>query len=225
MGEVSALKNVRVWFKKDYECRYISHLDLNRCMLRALHKSRIPIWHTEGFNVHPYATFPLPLSLGFKSDRECMDIRLVEDYDFEDIKANLNNCLPNGIRIYDVTEPIMKAKEITYASFRIKLSCENISNDELLNKTKELFINDEILVDKKTKKKGIKEIDIKQHFSNLKIERNIGGVILSCILPAGSVTNINPMLLQKAFDKYYGLDVYFDVEKLDMYDKNLKEFR
>jgi hypothetical protein len=78
---------------------------------------------------------------------------------------------------------------------------------------------------KKPKKKGIKEIDIKQHFSNLKIDRNIGGVILSCILPAGSVTNINPMLLQKAFDKYYGLDVYFDVEKLDMYDKNLKEFR
>ncbi|MBQ2357606.1 MAG: DUF2344 domain-containing protein, partial [Ruminococcus sp.] len=44
------MKNVRIWFKKDFECRYISHLDLNRTMLRALHKSRIPIWHTEGFN-------------------------------------------------------------------------------------------------------------------------------------------------------------------------------
>ena len=73
------MKNVRIWFKKDFECRYISHLDLNRCMLRALHKSKIPVWHTEGFNPHPFATFPLPLSLGFRGVNECMDIKLEED--------------------------------------------------------------------------------------------------------------------------------------------------
>lgn len=225
MGEVCALKNVRVWFKKDDECRFISHLDLNRCMLRALHKSQIPIWHTEGFNVHPYATFPLPLSLGFRGEKECMDIRLVEDYSFEDIKQNLNKCLPIGIRVFDVTEPLMKAKEITYASFKIKLSCESISGDELYKLTDELLSRDEILVEKKTKKKGIKEIDIKPNFSNVKLERNIGGAILYCTLPAGSVTNINPLLLQKAFERYFELDVYFDVTKLEMFDKNLNIFK
>ena len=111
------MRNVRIWFKKNNECRYISHLDLNRVMLRALHKSRIPIWFTEGYNIHPYATFPLPLSLGFRGEKECMDIRLIEDYDFGRIKTDLNACLPDGIRIYDVTEPVMKAKEITFASF------------------------------------------------------------------------------------------------------------
>ena len=45
-------------------------------MLRALHKSKIPIWHTEGFNPHPFATFPLPLSLGFRGVNECMDVKL-----------------------------------------------------------------------------------------------------------------------------------------------------
>ena len=65
-GRVFAMRNVRIWFVKDFECRYISHLDLNRTMLRALHKSKLPIWHTEGFNPHPFATFPLPLSLGFR---------------------------------------------------------------------------------------------------------------------------------------------------------------
>ncbi len=219
------MKNVRVWFKKDDECRFISHLDLNRCMLRALHKSKIPIWHTEGFNVHPYATFPLPLSLGFRGEKECMDIRLVEDFDFVDIKNKLNACLPEGLRVYDVTEPVMKAKEIAFASFSIRITSDDISPDKLLEICSELLDKEQILVEKKTKKKGVKEIDIKPYISSVKLERNIGGAILSVTLPAGSVTNINPTLIQKAIERYYNIEVYFDVTKKDMYDKNLKSFQ
>lgn len=219
------MKDVRVWFTKKDECKFISHLDLNRVMLRALHKSRIPIWHTEGFNVHPYATFPLPLSLGFEGERECMDIRLIEDFKFSSIKEKLNESLPSGIRIFDVTEPEMKAKEITYSVFKIKITSEELSADELFKNINELFDKDEVLVEKKTKKKGFKEIDIKPHLNNYKIERNIGGAILYITLPAGSVTNINPLLIQKAIEKYYGIDVYFDVVKTDMLDKNLKSFK
>lgn len=219
------MKNVRVWFKKDDACRFISHLDLNRCMLRALHKSRIPIWHTEGYNIHPYATFPLPLSLGFRGEKECMDIRLVEDYDFNNIKENLNNCLPDGIRVYNVTEPIMKAKEITYASFKIRITSDDVDPDKLFEICSQLLGKEQILIEKRTKKKGIKEIDIKPYIMNQKLERNIGGVILSLTLPAGSVTNINPTLIQKAIERYYGIEVYFDVTKKDMFDKNLNIFR
>jgi radical SAM-linked protein len=222
---VFALKDVRVWFTKKDECKFISHLDLNRVMLRALHKSRIPIWHTEGFNVHPYATFPLPLSLGFEGERECMDIRLIEDFKFSSIKEKLNESLPSGIRIFDVTEPEMKAKEITYSVFKIKITSDELSADELFKNVNQLFDKDEVLVEKKTKKKGFKEIDIKPFLNNYKIERNIGGAILYITLPAGSVTNINPLLIQKAIEKYYGIDVYFDVVKTDMLDKNLKSFK
>lgn len=225
MGEVCALKDVRVWFTKDFECKYISHLDLNRCMLRALHKSRIPIWHTEGFNVHPYATFPLPLSLGFKGERECMDIRLIEDYNFDLIKDKLNESLPSGIRIIGITEPKMKAKEISYAVFKIKISSDETSGDMLYKIMDELLNKDEILVEKKTKKKGTREIDIKPYLSDYKLERNIGGAILYITLPAGSVTNINPLLIQKSIERYYGLDAHFDVTKTDMLDKNLKSFK
>ena len=142
------MKNVRIWFKKDDECRYISHLDLNRCMLRALHKSRIPIWHTEGFHTHPYATFPLPLSLGFRGEKECMDVRVLEDYSFEDIKINLNTCLPTGIRVYDVTEPIFTAADISCASFKIKVSCDGVTSEKIYSIIDELFNKAEIIIEK-----------------------------------------------------------------------------
>ena len=219
------MKDVRVWFKKDGECRFISHLDLNRCMLRALHRSRVPIWHTEGFHVHPYATFPLPLSLGFRGEKECMDIRLVEDFDIGTIANLLNAALPSGIRVYDVTEPVMKAKEITYASFKIRITSDEIKPDILYIKMDELLNSKSVNVEKKTKKKGVKLVDIKPHLNNFKLERNIGGVILYVTLPAGSVTNINPLLIQKAFETKYGAELYFDVTKTDMFDGNMNSFR
>ena len=219
------MKDVRVWFKKDDECRFISHLDLNRCMLRALHKSRIPIWHTEGFNVHPYATFPLPLSLGFRGEKECMDIRLVEDFDLSAIPQLLNNALPGGIRVYDAAEPEMKAKVIAFASFKIRVTSDSISPETGYSDMDALLNSDEINVEKKTKKKGVKTVNIKPYLSNYKLERNIGGVILFVTLPAGSVTNINPLLIQKAFSEKFDTEVYFDVTKTDMYDSDMNCFK
>ncbi len=219
------MKDVRVWFRKDGECRYISHLDLNRCMLRALHKSRIPIWHTEGFHVHPYATFPLPLSLGFRGEKECMDIRLIGDISFEEIKDGLNTSLPTGIKIYDVTKPEMKAKVISFASFKIRATSDELSADEVFGCFSELLQKDEILVEKKTKKKGVREVDIKPYLDKIRFERNIGGVLIYVTLPAGSVTNINPLLIQKAFERLYNSEVYFDVTKTDMFDSDMNSFK
>ena len=78
LKEVFALrKDVRVWFSKTGTARYISHLDLNRCMSRAFHKAKLPLWYTEGFNPHVFLTFAAPLSLGFEGRHESMDIRLI----------------------------------------------------------------------------------------------------------------------------------------------------
>ena len=131
------MRNVRIWFVKDFECRYISHLDLNRTMLRALHKSKLPIWHTEGFNPHPFATFPLPLSLGFRGVNECMDVKLEDDnYSLEEIIPKLNDCLPRGIRVFDATEAVMKAGKVAFASFTIKLSGDKLPSGKICSQIK-----------------------------------------------------------------------------------------
>ena len=80
-----ALKNVRVWFEKKGAVRYISHLDLTRCMSRGLKLSGLPVWYTEGFNPRIYMTYAMPLSLGVCGERECMDIRLLEEMPLDQI--------------------------------------------------------------------------------------------------------------------------------------------
>lgn len=219
------MKNVRIWFKKDFECRYISHLDLNRCMLRALHKSKIPIWHTEGFNPHPFATFPLPLSLGFRGINECMDVKLEdENYSFEEIKTNLNNCLPRGLRVFDVTEAVMKAGKIAFASFSIKLSGDRLRSADICFDVNSLLSQDSIEIEKKSKK-GLKTVDIKQGIKSFEVEERFDYAELNIVLSAGSSDNVNPNLLISALQSKTGVEYDVDITRNNLYNSDMELFR
>ena len=224
MGRVCVLKNVRVWFKKDNECRYISHLDLNRCMLRALHKSKIPVWHTEGFNPHPFATFPLPLSLGFRGINECMDIRLIDEISNEKLISNLNRCLPSGVRTFAVTEPVMKAGKIAFARFNIKVSSDELNSHKVYEKLSELLSSEEILIDKRTKS-GVKTVDLKKSIKSYELSEMFDFVELKIILSAGSTDNANPNLIISALEKYTEKTFYADITREDLYNSEMEPFR
>ena len=220
-----ALKNIRIWFKKDFECRYISHLDLNRTMLRALHKSRIPIWHTEGFNPHPFATFPLPLSLGFRGINECMDVKLEDDdYPFEDIIEKLNSCLPRGIRVFSVTEAVMKAGKIAFASFCIRLSLDKKPSSLICAQLRELLGRNEILIEKRSKK-GMKTVDIKPAVKKAEITEKFDFAQRDVMLSAGSSDNVNPNLLITALEQATGEEYEADVTRVDLYNAEAQPFR
>lgn len=219
------MKNVRIWFKKDLECRYISHLDLNRTMLRALHKSRIPIWHTEGFNPHPFATFPLPLSLGFRGINECMDVKLEDDnYSFKEIIPKLNACLPMGIRVFDVTEVIMKAGKVAYASFTIRISEASTPSSAICADLRKLFSKDTIEVEKNSKR-GMKTVDIKQGIKSFEIKEMLDCAVLEIVLSAGSSDNVNPNLIITALEAETGLEYELDITRNDLYNSEMELFR
>ena len=225
MGRVFALKNVRIWFKKDFECKYISHLDLNRCMLRALHKSKIPVWHTEGFNPHPFATFPLPLSLGFRGINECMDVKIEDDnYSLEEIIPRLNDCLPRGLQIFNVTEPVMKAGKIAYANFTIIIGSEKISSSVISSKLKEFFASEQINIEKKSKK-GIKTVDIKTGIKAFEIIEKFDNIELNITLSAGSADNVNPNLVVSAFEQFTDTEYDVDITRNDLYNSEMELFR
>ena len=219
------MRNVRIWFKKDFECRYISHLDLNRTMLRALHKSKLPIWHTEGFNPHPFATFPLPLSLGFRGVNECMDVKLEDDnFLLSDIPDRLNACLPRGIRVFDATEAVMKAGKVAYASFTLLIGNPIIATGKIATQLRELLDSEKIEIEKKSKK-GMKTIDIKQGVKQFEMKEHFDAVQLDIILTAGSSDNVNPNLLITALERRTGDEYVVDITRNDLYNSELELFR
>ncbi len=190
------MKDYRIVFEKRGRVKYISHLDLNRCMLRAVRRSGLPAWYTEGFHPHMYLMFPLALSLGAESTCEVMDIRLTEEVPPEEILDRLNPALPEGLRAYEVREPQNVTQDIAAAEYEVTLSGEN-----LVDFWERFYAQEEILVEKKTKK-GMKEIDIKPLITLLDTQEIGSGVKLTLRLPAGNEGNINVSVVTDAFAGY-----------------------
>ena len=201
---------VRATFEKKGRAKYISHLDLNRCMLRTFRRSRLPIWYTEGFNPHPYYSFALALSLGFESDCEILDFNITDDQmSMETIRDALNAVMPEGMRIVKAAEQKQKITAIAKAEYAFSLVSEDSS--ALYDAVQKMISEPEILIEKKTKK-GIKTVDIKPETEILSCTDSGRSVDITMYLPAGTQTNFNPTLFIEALRRT--TDICFDPENI-----------
>lgn len=213
------MRCVRVWFSKTGLSKYISHLDLNRCMTRAVRRAGIPLWYTEGFNPHPYLNFSLPLSLGAEGLNESMDIRIEGEMENGEILKKLKEVMPDGIDVFDVTDPENTPHDIAFAEYAITLQfCGEA--DKFLQSSLEALSGKELIVEKPGKsgrKKVMKQVDLLPNIQSCQMEKVGDDVKIHTVLPAGDKMNLNPTLLTEALFKVSGITaelIYITRERL-----------
>lgn len=210
------LKTVRVVFSKTGRARFISHLDLVRTMTRVVRRAEIPLWYTEGFNRHPYLTFAAPLSLGFEGLRESMDLRLEEDMPYDELVARLNEAFPEGLSAISAAEAVHKVGMLTAARYRLQFDCPPERMMALLSRK-------EILVEKRTKKRTLKTLDIRPAFENAEVSACDEGTQVMVTLPVGNDT-VNPSLLLQALNAVSDEVYHLRVLRLDLLTADGKSF-
>ncbi|MCH5320837.1 MAG: DUF2344 domain-containing protein [Eubacterium sp.] len=221
------MREVRLRFSKQGRLKYISHLDINRAMTRALKRAEIPLWYTEGFNPHPYMSFSLPLSLGVESLCESVDIRLVGDIKNDEIKKRLNSVLPENLKIIDVYDDFRDSSEIMYSDYVYKFQFAD--NELALKKIKAVLDSNEILALKKGKqgrKRVFKETDIKAFIDKYSISIRRDLIVLNIRLLAGTEKNLNPTLLFDTIIRLIDMDFEWrSIARISLLDKDYKEFK
>ena len=198
------MNTIRLKFRKKGLSIYYSQLDLQRVMARALKKSGLPVWYSQGFNPHIYMTFTLPLSLGHESECESVDFRLNEEMAEADILKALEGTLPQGIELVSAQAPDYDARSIMFAKYDITLYGEN---EKIKNAISEYEKLEQAIVTKVTKK-GQKDINLKELITDIRIigEKD-GEVTFNAMYPAGTPLNINPQLLLDFLKENYGVEV------------------
>lgn len=216
------MKNVRVWFEKKGAVRYISHLDLTRCMSRGLKLSGLPVWYTEGFNPRIYMTYAMPLSLGVCGERECMDIRLLEEMPLDQIPQKLNAHLPRDLRVLEASEPVEKFEDIQYGDYELFLETET---PEVLEEKLDNLLNRETILVRKHTKKGDRDVDIKPDFAQVTTEQKNTGLLLTIRLPCSMSGSINPALLLEALKQYEEEEPFYTITRKRLLLKDFSELR
>ena len=192
-------------------------------MARAMRRSKIPAWVTEGFNPHLFLTFALPLSLGQEGLNESMDIKLPDDYDLSALPDQLNAALPEGLVVERAAEAVQKPAAITSADYLLTFTAEETDNALLAAKLTQFLAKEQILVTKKSKA-GDREVDIRPHFVNAVISEAAEGVQMAVVLPAGSAVNINPSLFTDAFSAQSGLNLRVRIVRRAIYNAEQQPF-
>ena len=185
--------DMRLFFSKTGRARYISHLDLVRTFTRTIRRAGLPIWYTEGFNRHPYITFAAPLSLGYEGMEESMDFRLTGELSCDEIEKRLREAMPPDVTMLRVCAPVMKLGKVAFSRYLIKI-------EKGAQWLAERLAAETIIVEKRTKKGIVKEIDIKPHLREIELRQDDDRCELTVTLPSGSDLNINPKLLVGALE-------------------------
>lgn len=216
------MKNVRLWFSKTGTAKYISHLDLTRCMARALKLSRLPVWYTEGFNPHIYMTFAMPLSLGVSGLRECMDIRLVENMELAKAAQLLAKELPSDIAVLEMSEPELGFDMVKYAEYVLCLAIDE--PEALACGLNEMLAQDAVIV-MKHGKKGDKEFDVKPHFTLLDRQTEPGRLKVKLRASCSQEGSVNPSLLIEALKSYKNIEPYTEITRIRLLTKDFSDMR
>ena len=179
---------------------YLSHLDIQRTLQRAMRRADLPLRYSNGFNPHPEVHFATALSTGDESVCEWFDVLLDGTLTPECFTERLNAALPEGLSVSDAFEgPEIGFGSLTArlraAKYRLEFQTDGAALlqaalDGMLNETA-------IIIDKRTKG-GIKPHDMRPQVLDARILQNKEN---ACILEVTGTLTAAGGLRTEAFVK------------------------
>lgn len=188
----------RILFEKTGKAVWMSHLDTMRLMQRVFRRAGVLLHHSQGYTPHAYVSMPLPLSVGMESLCEIMEYEL--DTDLAITPKELNEVLPEGVRVLSVYDSPIKTKYLTQMQAELTLFYDRGVPENAPKAIAELFASKELLVEKRTKR-GPEETDLKPLLYHASITSKADRILIDCMVSAQNPP-LNPMLLVNAIERY-----------------------
>ncbi|GHT47066.1 hypothetical protein AGMMS49936_07080 [Endomicrobiia bacterium] len=201
----------RLRFSKKGAVRFVSHLEQIEVFRRAARRSNLPVAFTAGFSPQVKSSYGSPLSVGYESLCEYMELYFTQKVSAENVKMEISNVLPNGFKLLDLKKVPLAFPAIDILSnvAEYKISNTGISMEEI-----DKFLSQDKILIKKTKKGKSVEIDAKPL---IRFFRSEAGV-LKLQLRFGSGKTLKPeLILQKMLENQENFARIYNVERTELY--------
>lgn len=195
------MSKLRLLFVKEAQASYISHLDLLRTIQRAFPRTELDIRHSQGYHPHPIISIVLPLPVGQSSDCELLDFEVTQTADGSGIAEKLNAGMPCGLRVLDCYEAKRPVRELAYLRADLELEYDSGVPVNAAQQLTELFGREELIIQKRTKRKEIADVDIAPMIQSVFLEQDERSVRGTVVVQAQN-PGLNPQLLERAIANY-----------------------
>jgi radical SAM family uncharacterized protein/radical SAM-linked protein len=180
----------RIWFKKKGFSAYLSQLELQKIMERALRRAKLPLAFSQGFHPVPLISFGRALPVGLESEEEIFQIFMAQEVK-EKSFALINSFLPQGLRIFHWERIDLKDKIVLSRREDFKLSYPlakahcYVAKMDFFNKQKNWFFA-------KQGKRKVHNLDLKAIMQMKHLEK--GDILISF---NWDINYINPLVAIK----------------------------
>ena len=192
---------LRLLFAKEGRAVYISHLDLLRTFQRVFLRQGLVLRHSQGFHPHPILSFALPLPVGQSSVCELLDFEVTDELDGKDLPEKLNRFMPEGIRARDCYIPVWPVRELAGLRCQVELLYDGGVPDGAAEQVGALFAKESVVIQKRTKRKAMADVDIRPMLQSLTLAEEPGLLRLEAVVSAQN-PGLNPALLAAAVGAY-----------------------
>ncbi|MCR4620472.1 MAG: TIGR03936 family radical SAM-associated protein [Clostridiales bacterium] len=190
-------------FSKTGRLRFVSHLDLQRFLLRALNRTELDLAFSQGFNPHPLLSLAGALAMGYESEYEVFEVRINGNIEVDAALETMRQALPGEMYVKDVklrpdNHPSMMSL-VRMADYTVSFS----SGMEGIRRGAEAFIAAPSVMGIRKTKSGEKEVDVRALCKGLEILEN--GVRARLMLTEAET--LKPDLLVETLCRLGGCDV------------------
>lgn len=195
------MAKLRLMFTKEGRAVYISHLDLLRTFQRVFIREGLVLRHSQGFHPHPILSFALPLPVGQSSDCEILDFEVTAELDGDALAEKLNAYMPEGIRATACYVPARPVRDLAAIRCRVEFVYDNGVPENAAGEIADLFRREAVVIQKRTKRKELADVDIRPMVLSLAVEPGGEGLLLDAVVAAQN-PGLNPALLAGAVERY-----------------------
>ena len=220
------MAKLRLLFTKEAQASYISHLDTMRTFQRVFPRAELHLKHSNGFHPHPIISIVLPLPVGQSSDCELLDFEVTQDTDGSGIAEKLNTGMPEGLRVLDCYEAKRPARELAMLRAEVTFEYDGGVPENAAARLAELFDREEIIIQKRTKRKELADVDIAPMILRTEWTKGENCLVCTALVQAQN-PGLNPQLMEKAVERYAPelTPDFVRVRRLELLDTEGKIFR
>jgi radical SAM family uncharacterized protein/radical SAM-linked protein len=196
----------RIWYEKTGPAQYLSQLELQTVLVRAMRKANIPLSFSQGYHPTPRLSFGRALPVGVASICEWCAIVLRSEPPSQHWARDINTFLPKGLRIHrsERLPDQKKPKPSSAESFEITYHTDGDQGERFVRAWHEAMRSDALVLRKKTKKGRDKTVNARQALVAAR-ETGQGKVRVDC---DWSEVYINPLELVRLVTPEVRLDAY-----------------
>lgn len=158
----------RIWHTKEKEAAYISQLELQSLLERAMRRAGLPMSFSQGFHPLPLISFGRALPVGVESQAEWFSIVLREPLSMKEVANRLAPRMLQGMRL-DRIEPIPihdKSLGSVQETFSLRFTGSSKDHNRFREDWEAFATTSSFLLTRETKK-GPRTTDIRPFFSQI----------------------------------------------------------